>query len=133
MNQKKKIVIFIIIIIGIIVPFVPYLTLIQMWFLLIPYSIVFGTSLIYLIISLLDKNLNVKKALFAFFILPIFILSQLISCFTVDKIQRLRSNRIISEIKKLESETGSLPEEYEVVGGIEYYKINGEENFVIQY
>ena len=133
MKQKKKIIIFSIILIGIIVPFVPYLTVIQMFFLLIPFAIFFVVTLIYLIISLLTKNANTQKALFVFSMLPVFILSQLLSGFTVDKIQRLRSNRIISEIEKIKSETGNLPEKYELFGGIDYIKIKGEESFVIEY
>lgn len=133
MNKNKKITLLIIILLGIIIPFIPYLTVIQMFFLLIPFAIVFVISLIYLIVSVLNKNLNTQKALFVFSILPIFIISQILSGFTVDKVQRLRSNRIISEIKTLKSETGNLPEKYDLIAGIEYIKINGEENFVIKY
>ena len=133
MNKNKKITILIITLLGIIIPFIPYLTIIEMFFLLIPFAIFFAVTLIYLIISLLNKNLNTQKALFVFSILPIFVLSQLLSGFTVDKIQRIRSNRIISEIEKLKSETGNLPEKYDLIAGIEYIKINDEENFVIKY
>ncbi len=56
-----------------------------------------------------------------------------LSGFTVDKIQRLRSNRIITEIEKLKSETGNLPEKYNLTAGIEYIKIKDEEHFVIKY
>jgi hypothetical protein len=133
MNKNKKIAILIVVLLGIIIPFFPYLTVIEMFFLIIPFAIFFAVTLIYLIISLLNKNLNTQKALFVFSILPIFVLSQLLSSFTVDKIQRIRSNRIITEIEKLKSETGNLPENYALNAGIEYIKINGEENFVIKY
>lgn len=133
MNWNKKITILIIVLLGIIIPFISYLTVIEMFFLLIPFAVFFVVTLICLIISLLNKNLNSKKALFIFSILPIFVLSQVLSGFTVDKIQRIRSNRIISEIEKLKSETGNLPENYDLFAGIEYIKINGEENFVIKY
>lgn len=133
MNKNKKIAILIVVLLGIIIPFFPYLTVIEMFFLLIPFAIFFAVTLIYLIISLLNKNLNTQKSLFVFSILPIFVSSQLLSSFTVDKIQRIRSNRIITEIEKLKSETGNLPENYALNAGIEYIKINGEENFIIKY
>ena len=125
--------IFIIILIGIIVPFIPSLTVIEMFFLVIPFAIIFLVTLTYLIMSLLNKNLNIRKALFVFSILPTFIISQIASGFTVDKIQRLRSNRIITEIEKLRSETGILPEKYDVVAGIEYIKMKDNAHYVIKY
>lgn len=131
--KQQKIIIFSTIIIGIIVPFVPYLTIIQMFFLLIPFVIIFAVSLIYLLRNLLTKKANTHKTLFVFSILPIFIISQLLSGFTVDKIQKLRSNRIIYEIEKIKSETGNLPEKYELFGGIKYTKNKEEESYVIEY
>ena len=133
MNRNNKIVIFLIIIIGFVVPFIPSLTVIEMFFLLIPFAVIYLLTLIYLIISLLNKNLNTQNSLFLFSILPIFIISQLTSCFIVDKIQRLRSNYIITEIEKLKSETGILPEKYDLIAGIEYIKMKDIEHFVIKY
>ncbi|WP_299223371.1 hypothetical protein [uncultured Aquimarina sp.] len=133
MSWIKKIAIFTIVLIGIIVPFIPSFIVIEMFFLLIPFGIIFVVTLIYLIISLLSKNVNTRKALFVFSILPIFIISQIVSGFTVDKIQRLRSNRIITEIEKLKSETGVLPEKYELIAGIEYIKLKDNKHFIIKY
>lgn len=133
MKQKKKIITFSIILIGFIIPFVPYLVVFQMFYLLVPFAITFVISLIYIIINLVTQNTNTRKALFVFSLLPIFILSQLVPSFTVDKIQRFRSDRIISKMEKIKSETEKLPEKYELVGGIEYIKIKGEESFVIKY
>lgn len=133
MNRNNKISLFIIILIGFIVPFIPALTVIEMFFLLIPFAVIFVLTAIFLIISLLNKKLNTQKALFLFSILPIFIISQLISCFSVDKIQRVRSNRIITEIEKLKSKTGILPEKYDLIAGIEYIKMQDNEHFIIKY
>jgi len=104
-----------------------------MFFLLIPFSIIFVVTLIYLIVSLLNKKLNNRKEIFIFSILPIFIISQLISGFTVEKIQRLRSNHIISEIEKIKTETGIFPEKYDLVMGIEYIRMKNKDSFVIKY
>ena len=73
--------------------------------------------------------MNSKKALFVFSILPIFIISQLVSGFTVDKIQRFRSKQVIAEIEYLKSENGNVPDEYELNAGLEYTKLKNDENF----
>jgi hypothetical protein len=133
MKQNRRIILLSIVLIGIIVPFVPSLTVIEMFFLLIPFIIIFVVTLTYLIMSLLNKKRNTGKALFIFLILPIFILSQIISGFTVDKIQRLRSNRVISELEKIKSKNEILPEKYELIAGIEYIKMKDNEHFTIKY
>ncbi|XMO86646.1 hypothetical protein AAFN75_17815 [Algibacter sp. AS12] len=133
MNRNKKIALLIIILIGIIVPFIPSFTVIEMFFLLIPFAIIFVVTLIYLIISLINENISTSKALFIFSILPIFIISQIVSGFTVDNIQRVRSNRIISELEQIKSEKGILPEKYDVIAGIEYIRMKDNEHFVIKY
>ena len=51
----------------------------------------------------------------------------------VDKIQRLRSNQIIKELEKYQSENGVLPKKYDVKAGIEYVKIKKLERFEIEY
>lgn len=133
MNRNKKIVLFIIIIIGIIVPFIPSLTVIEMFFLLIPFTLIFIVTLIYLIISLINENVDTSKAFFVFSILPIFIITQILSGLTVDKIQRVRSNRIISELELIKSENGILPEKYDLKAGIEYIRMKDNKHFVIKY
>jgi hypothetical protein len=133
MNRNKKIILFSVFLFGLIVPFIPSLTVIEMFFLLIPFAIIFVVTLIYLIASLLNEKMNFYKALFAFSILPTFIVSQIISGFSVDKTQRFRSNQIIAELEKVKFETGILPEQYDLVTGIEYIKMKDDEHFVIEY
>lgn len=133
MNWNRKIALLIIILTGLIVPFISSLIIIQMFFLLFPFVIFFVVTLIYLIISLLNKNLNYRKAIFVISILPIFIFTQIISGFTVNKIQRLRSNRIITEIEKFKSKNGVLPENYPITAGIEYIKTKDKKHFEIKY
>lgn len=133
MNRNQKLALSIIILIGVMVPFIQYFVIIEMFYLLIPFAIIFIATLIYLIFSLLNKDFSSKKGFFIFSIIPIFILSQLASGFIIDKLQRFRSNRIISEIENIKVETGLYPDEYNLRAGIEYYKIKTEENFVIKY
>lgn len=131
--NKKKILICIIVFIGAFVPFIPYIVIIQAFFLLFFYAIYFIVSLIFLIVSIILKNENRRMAFFIFTLLPIFILSQLASSFSVDKIQKFRSNHIITKIEKIKAETGNLPHEYDINLGIEYCKIKDKEHFTISY
>ncbi len=133
MNRNRKIVLSVIVLIGIIIPYFPALTIIEMFYLLIPFALIFLGTFLYMIISLISEKLNSGKALFIFSILPIFILSQVLSGFSVDKIQRFRSNRIISELEQIKSESGTLPEKYDLIAGIEYIKMRDNEHFVIKY
>jgi hypothetical protein len=131
--NKKKILICIIVFIGVFSPFIPTLVFIQAFFLLFFFGIYFIVSLIFLIVSIIFKNENRRMAFFIFLILPIFILSQLASVFSVDKIQRLRSNHIIKKIEIIQAKTGSLPHEYDMNFGIKYRKIKDKEHFTISY
>ncbi|MFT5617735.1 MAG: hypothetical protein ACI85I_000960 [Arenicella sp.] len=133
MIQKKKAIFFIVGLIGITTPFIPYFVIIEMFYLLIPFAIITIIAFVYLAISLFRKDLGSKKALFMFSIIPFFALSQIASGFTVDKVQRLRSNRIIAELEKTNSETGVLPEKHDLIAGIEYIKMKNSKSFVIQY
>jgi hypothetical protein len=133
MNRAHKIEIFLLIILGFVVPFIPPLVIIELFYLLIPSVIIFIITLISLIINILNKNVITQKYLLLFSILPIFTISQLTSCFIVDKIQRLRSNYIIAAIEKQKSETGIIPEKYDQIAGIEYIKIKDSEQYLIKY
>ena len=133
MNNIKKTLLFITILIGFVFPFVNTLVIFEMFILLIPFALVFLASLIFLIISLLNKKYKTQNKLFVFSIFPIFIIAQIVSSVTVNKIQRFRSNLIITEIEKIKSETGNLPEKKEIIGGIDYIKIKESENYVIKY
>jgi predicted PurR-regulated permease PerM len=133
MNRNKKIILISVLLFGLIAPFIPSLTVLEMFFLLIPFAIVFAVTLIYLIVSLLNKQINSRKALFAFSILPTFLLAQLLAVFSVDKIQRFRSNKIITDLEKIKNETGSFPEQYELTVGIKYTRLKNEEHFKLEY
>lgn len=131
--MKKKIILFIVFTIGLIIPFIPALTVIEMFFLLIPFAIIFVATLIYLVVSIFSSTINSHNALYIFSILPVLLLSQLVSGFTVDKIQRARSELVIQNIQQIKSKTGNYPEKYNVPVGIEYHKSINDTNFVISY
>ena len=133
MKQNHKIFLISALLFGLVVPFIPSLTVIEMFFLLIPFTIVFAVTLIYLIVSLLNKQMDSRKALFTFSILPTFILAQILAGFSVDKIQRYRSKKVITEIEKIKKETGVLPEKYELIAGLKYTRLNDQEHFKLEY
>ncbi len=133
MNRNKKIFLISVLLFGLVVPFIPSFIVIEMFFLLIPFAIVFAVTLIYLIVSLLNKQMDSRKALLAFSILPTFILAQLLAGFSVDKIQKFRSNQIITDLEQIKNETGILPEHYELIAGIKYTRLNDKEHFKLEY
>ena len=98
MNSDKKIFLIVVLLSGLVVPFIHTIIIIEVFVLLIPFALIFAASLIYLVLSLFFKKMDTKLAIFAFSIIPIFILAQLLSSFSVDKIQRLRSENIIAEL-----------------------------------
>ena len=133
MNRNKKIFLISVLLFGLIVPFIPSLAVIEMFFLLIPFAIVFAGTLTYLLVSVLKKQMDSRKALFTFSILPTFILAQLFSGFSIDKIQRFRSKQIIAELEQIKNDTGFLPEQFELIAGIRYTRLNDDEHFLIEY
>ena len=120
-------------IIGLIVPFVDYFTIIEMFFLLIPFGIIVVASFIYWIVSLFQSKLNSRKSLYLFLIVPTFVLAQLLSGFMVDRIQLFRSNRIIADIEKHYTTTKEYPEQYEISLGITYELLDNGDRFKISY
>lgn len=133
MNLIQKIILLIIFEIGVISPFFPNFVILEVFYLLIPFGIIFLITLIYLTFSFLNEYLSFRNGLFIFSIIPLFLLSQITSVIFVDRIQRIRSNRIISEIENIKIKTGFYPENHYLTTGIKYYKVEGEESFVIEY
>lgn len=127
MTLKKKIILFITFAFGILIPFVPELAVIEVFFLLIPLALAFLITLIILILNLREERQSRNNAVFTFSVIPIFILSQLFSELLVDKIQKVRCEKIIEEIQVENSQTGKLPENYVVSFGIDYKKLNIQE------
>lgn len=133
MNWNKKIILLSAFLFGLVVPFIPLFALIEIFFLLIPFAIIFVLTLAYLVVNLMDKKEGSNKAIFVSLILPTFILSQLLSGFFIGKIQRFRSDKIIAELEQIRHKTGYLPERYGLTAGIEYTRLHDNEHFIIQY
>ncbi len=131
--MKKKLILLGVFVMGVIMPFIPTLIIIEMFYLVIPFVLIFIATFIYFIVSIFSKKINRHNSLYIFSILPILILSQLVSGFTVDKIQRGRSDIVIQNIRQIKSKTGNYPEKYDVPIGIEYRKLKNEDNFEISY
>ncbi len=131
--KNKGLLIIIIVLIGIIIPFVPYVHVVQMFFLLIPYAIIIIVSAIYLIVSLFNKKKNSWEIAFKTSLLPIFIATQLFSGFAVDKIQRKRSELIIRDIELIKQQTNQYPENFNTRLGIAYKKDNKRNCYQIMY
>jgi hypothetical protein len=83
----------IIFVLGAIIPFVDYQVISKTFYLLIPFAISFFGSLIYLIASLFIKTMDAKNILYAVCLVLVFVVSQAISTYTVDKIQRYKAKK----------------------------------------
>ena len=129
--MKNKYFIWIIIVLGIITPFIGYAVVVEMFFLLIPFGIILTISSLLFIINITKykKNVFKQKSTLIFSLLPIFLISQVVSTFAFDKIQRFRSNSIIKKIEEKEIRITSTPTKN---FGIEYYKLKNND-FVVQY
>ena len=129
----KRIVVLCIFIFGLISPFIPSFVIIEMFFLPIPFGMIFFGTLFYIVITLFDKTANRKNAIFIFSFLPIFLLSQFLGVFTVDKIQKSRALHLITEIKGIRERNGLYPEAYNTSLGITYVRIIQSDGFELEY
>jgi hypothetical protein len=118
---------------GAIIPFVDYLVVIEVFYLLIPLGIFLVASLINLVASLFRKGQHSRKAFFMACIVPVFIAAQFISTYTINKIQRHRSALFIREIQLTADETGAIPSEPHTPWGIEFSKSGAGNNFRVSY
>ena len=131
--MSKKLLLLATVIAGLILPFVPALTIIEVFYLLIPFALAFIVSLVCLLISLISTEVNTRKTLFFFLILPTFVISQFASGVIVNKIQRLRSEKVIKDVDKIYFETKSLPAQYATSLGIHYKRFKDKAGFEISY
>ena len=132
-KMSKKLLLFVTVIAGLIIPFVPALTIIEVFYLLIPFALAFIVSLVCLLFSLISTGVSTRKTLFIFSILPSFILSQIASGMIVNKIQRLRSEEVIKDVEKIYFETKGLPEQHDTSLGIHYQRFKEKTGFKISY
>ncbi|MFD2907402.1 hypothetical protein ACFSX9_01510 [Flavobacterium ardleyense] len=135
MNKKTtffQVIYLIIIILGIIIPFIDYVVVVEMFFLLLPFGIILFLSIIIFIFNLIKYKKEILKQTSTklIFIIPLFLFTQITSCFLVDKIQNFRSERLIDllEIKK-----ENYPDSFNTSFGIEYKKAINENKFELKY
>ncbi|WP_088656332.1 hypothetical protein [Geofilum rhodophaeum] len=129
----KKYILLVLVLFGLILPFIDYLTIIEMFFLLIPFAIIVGASFIYWIVSLFNHKLNSKQSFYFFLIIPIFILTQLFSAFSVDRVQLIRSIKIIKAVEEKIKVEGKIPDTFDTKFGIEYKKSERDNKYEIRY
>ncbi|RDC64235.1 hypothetical protein AHMF7616_02847 [Adhaeribacter pallidiroseus] len=107
--NKRRLLLFTVFLFGIVVPFIPSLAIIEAFFLIIPFAIIFILTLVYLLLNFFIGNTNTNKVLFIFSILPTFIVSQIFAVFVVDKVQRFRSEEIIQKVHQIKNSQGAAP------------------------
>ncbi|KAA3440164.1 hypothetical protein [Rufibacter hautae] len=132
-RQRRTLILLFVVLVGVVVPFIPPLAVIEVFFLIIPFAVVFISTLIFLIVSLRSSTIKTEKALFTFSILPTFIISQLVAGVAVDKVQRFRSEGIIMEIHQIRNSLGEAPVSYDTSLGIAYRRLRDKNHYVISY
>ncbi len=118
--------------IGVIAPFVSAIIVIELFFVGIFLAFLLGISIIILIANIFvnqKENYFNRYSTMIAFIIPIFIFSQILSSFVVNKVQKFRSDLIIRKIQNKEIEIPSKPKKS---FGIEYYKLKNND-FVVEY
>lgn len=128
-NGVRLAIIVMAILLGFIIPFVDYLVIVEVFYLLIPLAILFLASMVYLARWLFLRERNNHGLLFAW-IVPALLGSQLVATYSVDKIQRFRSERMIREMES----TGKNPADYSTLWGIEIItKAKDPDKYIISY
>jgi hypothetical protein len=84
---------------GVVIPFIDYLVVVEVFYLGIPFLLLLFTSLAYLAGRLFLRKRNEGNRLFLAFIFPLVICSQFVATYLVGKVQRYRSEEIIRQIK----------------------------------
>ncbi len=120
-------------ILGLVAPFVSYWVVVQAFFLLVPFLIVLLLSLVVITVAFIEKKSDKQKMVFFCSLLPLFVGSQLLSVFVVNKIQRKRSEAVISILQKSKVETGKVPESIPTSLGIKYIRLTNGQDFEIFY
>lgn len=117
---------------GFVTPFIDIFVTIQVFFLLIPFGIILIFSLLIFIVNLFKfkKKVFNQNSTKLILIIPFFLICQTISTFLVDKIQRIRCEKIISE---LQIHSKKFPEKLPTNFGITYTKSGFSNNYKLKY
>lgn len=132
MNQQKFLVISLLIF-GMVFPFIDSLVVFETFYLLIPLIILLFASIAVFIGYLIWNRAKLKQSFLLVLVIPLFIAAQFFSTWTIDKIQRFRSEHIIEEIENAFFQTGQIPHEYSVGFGIKFSKLPADNEFRIEY
>ncbi len=74
-----------------------------------------------------------KKSILMVLVVPLFIAGQFFSTWTIDNIQRVRSELVIKEIEGIISLTNQIPNNYHTTYGIEFSNLHADNQFKIKY
>jgi len=107
---------------GIIVPFVPALHMVEIFILSIPILICLSMCLLLLPVALISKNKKGIKILgLSTSLIILFISSQLLSSYTVEKYQKYRCNKLINELETFKNTNNYYPEHLrKPIKGVKY-------------
>ncbi len=114
-------------------PFIDFLVGLEIFYLLIPLTLSLFASIALLIGYLIWDRAKLKQSILGVLAVPLFIVGQFFSTWTVDKIQRFRSELVIREIEGIVSLTNQIPDDYHTTYGIEFTKLHGDKQFKIKY
>ncbi|MCW3161797.1 hypothetical protein [Chryseobacterium oryctis] len=130
--QIWKLLFSLIIVFGFVTPFIDNFVTIQVFFLIIPFGIILIFSIIIFIVNLFKfkKEIFNQSSMKLILVIPIFLLCQIVSSFTVNKIQKIRCEKIIT---KLQKRSENFPETLETNFGIEYKKSKFSNNYELKY
>lgn len=131
--QQRNYIIISILIIGIVFPFIDFLVVLEIFYLLIPLILSLLASLTLLIGYLIWDRAKLKQSVLRVLAVPLFIVGQFFSSWAVDKIQRFRSELVIREVEGILSLKNQIPDDYHTTYGIEFKKLKGDKQFKIKY
>ena len=131
MNTK---IIFLIItfLLAAILPFIDYLATIEVFYLIIPLALGLFISAVFLIIVVIDKREG-KRKLIAFCFVPVFVLTQFLSTYTVDLVQGVSSEYLIDKIESVLKVAGTFPSSVNSSFGIQIEKSRLSTEFTVTY
>src|SRR5688572_7147193 len=121
--QQKKIIIISILTLGMIFPFIDFLVAIEIFYFLIPLILSLFASIAFLIGYLIWDRTKLKQSILGVLAVPLFIVGQFFSVWTVNKIQRFRSELVIREVEGIVSLTNQIPNDFHTTYGIEFSKL----------
>ena len=131
-NLTFKIFFLLTIIFGVKSPFIDYFVVIEMFYLLFPFAIILLFSIIIFVVNLFRYRRKIFKqnSTFFIFIIPVFLFSQIVSVFVINKIQKLRSEVVL---EKLKEDYKVFPNSINTSFGIKYQKLESANEFKLEY